>query len=143
MNQFIHYYQISTQWFSNTGLSLLVLVMRIFIAKIFFYSGLTKLSNWQGTIALFTENYKVPFLPPEFAAYLAATFELTCPILLVLGLATRFAALALLGMTAVIQYTYPGYIEHTYWAFLLTTILFYGAGKASLDHYFNKRFITN
>jgi putative oxidoreductase len=114
--------------------------MRVFIAKIFWFSGLTKLGNWQGTIALFTQDYKVPLLSPEFAAYLAASFELTCPILLLFGFATRFAALALLGMTAVIQYTYPGYIEHAYWALLLTTILFYGAGRLSLDHYLKNLF---
>jgi putative oxidoreductase len=140
MNALTQIYFKVTDKLETIGMPVLIFLMRYIIAKIFFLSGLTKISNWPGTIALFTQDYKVPLLSPEIAAYLAAAAELTCPILLILGLGTRFAALALLIMTAVIQYTYPGYIEHTFWALLLMTILFYGGGKLSLDHHIKAKY---
>lgn len=116
-----------------------LLVARLWMAKIFWYSGLTKISSWQATIYLFQYDYKVPLLPPELAAYLATTFELTCPILLFVGFATRFATLPMLAMTAVIEFTFLNLIDHFYWAMLLTFILINGAGKISLDYLIRKR----
>jgi putative oxidoreductase len=88
------------------------------------------------TIELFTEEYKVPRLPPEFAANLALSVELTTPVLLVLGLLTRAAALVLLGMTTVIEiFVYPqAWPTHIQWAAMLLVLLCRGAGKFSLDH---------
>ena len=79
---------------------------------------MTKLANWDTTIELFTEEYKVPVLPPEIAAYLATSIELSMPVLLVLGLLTRPAVLVLLGMTTVIQVlVYPqAWPTHIQWA---------------------------
>lgn len=122
------------------ALPVLVLFMRFWMAKIFWYSGLTKISNWQSTVFLFKDEYKVPVIPPEIAAYFATTFELSCPILLILGFATRFATLPMLAMTAVIQFTYLDLIDHRYWAMLLALILFYGPGPLSLDHWISKKF---
>lgn len=122
------------------ALPLLVLFMRVWMAKIFWYSGLTKISNWQSTVFLFKEEYKVPFIPPEIAASFATSFELACPVLLVFGFATRLATLPLLAMTAVIQFTYIDLIDHRYWAMLLALILFYGPGSLSLDHLIFKKF---
>ena len=91
--------------------SLVALAARIFPAAVFWQSGQTKLEGWHlsdNAIYLFREEYKLPLIDPVIAAHLAAFAEHFFPILLVLGLATRFAALALLGMTLVIEiFVYP------------------------------------
>ena len=119
----------------RTPSSVLTLLMRCGIAAVFFKSGLTKIASWQATVQLFDMEYQVPLLPPELAAYLAATAELTCPVLIVLGLATRLGALMLLGMTAVIQvFVYPeNWSEHLLWASILIYLATRGAGAISLD----------
>jgi putative oxidoreductase len=76
----------------------------------------------------------VPIIPAEFAAILATATELSAPILLVLGFLTRLAAIPMLCMTAVIQFTYLDLIDHLYWAILLATIILYGPGRYSLDY---------
>lgn len=115
--------------------SLLVLLIRIWMAKIFWYSGLTKISSFNSTIYLFKYEYKVPFISPEIAAYMATTIELSVPSFLVIGLFSRLACLPLIVMTLVIQFTYLQLVEHLYWLFLLCTVLFYGPGRFSLDHW--------
>jgi hypothetical protein len=92
-----------------------------------------KISDWSNTIYLFTNEHPVPGLPPQIAAIFGTTFELSCPILLTLGLATRLATLPLLVMTAVINFTYDNATEHYYWAMLLGILLVNGAGRLSLD----------
>ena len=120
----------------------LALVDRIAIAAIFWLSGRTKvegiLTVTDGAYALFREEYKVPLLPPEIAAHLAAYAEHLFPILLVLGLCTRLSALALLGMTAVIQiFVYPdAWPTHLSWAGLLLYLVGRGGGPLSLDRVF-------
>ena len=116
-------------------LGLLQFLFRLSIAAVFWNSGLTKLASWQTTIVLFRDEYRVPLLPPELAATLAASVELTCPVLLVLGLATRLATLPMLGMTFVIEtFVYPeDWIEHLGWASFLLFILSRGPGPLSLD----------
>ena len=103
---------------------------------------MTKLANWNTAIELFTEEYKVPVIPPEIAAYMAVSIELTAPVLLVLGLATRPTALVLLGMTTVIEvFVYPqAWPTHIQWAAMLLVLLCRGAGTASLDHWVRGRF---
>ncbi|MFZ4763294.1 MAG: DoxX family protein [Alphaproteobacteria bacterium] len=110
-----------------------VLGMRLWIADVFWKSGTSKLSDWEGTIALFTDEYKVPLLPPDIAAYLGTATELTAPVLLVLGLGARLGAASLLFMTATIEFTYMHFDVHIVWALMLSLILLQGAGKASLD----------
>ena len=132
------YYTKITEILMYFGMSALVLIMRLWMAKIFWYSGLTKISSWSSTIALFKYEYQVPVISPEIAAYFATAFELTCPILLVLGLGTRFATLPMLAMVAVIQFTYLDLINHFYWALMLGTILLYGPGVLSLDHFIKR-----
>lgn len=83
MSALTQIYLKTTNKLEAIGMPVLIFFMRYVIAKIFFLSGLTKISNWPGTIALFTQDYKVPLLSPEIAAFLAASAELTCPILLV------------------------------------------------------------
>ncbi len=121
------------------GWPLLLVVIRFKMAHIFWKSGRIKFTHWDSTMSLFRFEYKVPYLPPDLAAYLAMTFELVCPVLLIFGLMTRLAAIPLLIMTAVIQFTYLQHSDHTYWAILLGTLLLKGAGPLSLDGYFCKR----
>jgi putative oxidoreductase len=120
-----------------------VLGLRLWIADIFFTSGQTKLLDWQGTIALFADEYKVPVLPPEIAATLGTGTELIAPILLVLGLGGRFAAGAMLGMTAIIEFTYMHFDVHVIWALVLALIIFQGSGKASLDYLISKKYTAS
>jgi putative oxidoreductase len=123
--------------------AILQLMFRIGIGGVFWSSGLTKIASWQTTIVLFRDEYKVPLLPPELAATLAATVELSCPVLLVLGLGARLATLPMLGMTFVIGvFVYPeDWIEHLTWAALLLAILTRGPGPLSLDHLVARRFL--
>ncbi len=119
--------------------SLIALLARVVIGLVFFQSGMTKIDGFaikDATFYLFAEEYKVPLIPPVLAAYMATTAELTMPWLLWLGFGARFAALALLGMTAVIQtFVYPeAYITHGLWAIALLMIIKYGAGALSVDH---------
>ena len=116
--------------------ALLALPLRVGAATVFWNSAMTKLANWDTTIELFTDEYKVPLLPPEFAANLALSIELTTPVLLLLGLLTRAAALVLLCMTTVIEiFVYPqAWPTHIQWAAMLLVLLCRGAGKLSLDH---------
>src|SRR5882757_8585167 len=121
---------------------LLALPLRAAVAVVFWNSAMAKLANWDTTIALFADEYQVPLLPPELAAYMAATIELTAPILLVLGLLTRAAALVLLGMTTVIEvFVYPqAWPTHIQWAAMLLVLLCRGPGKLSIDHLLWRRF---
>ena len=117
-------------------LSVHQLLFRFAIAGVFFRAGLTKIASWEPTVALFREEYKVPVLAPELTATMAATFELGCSTLLLIGLATRVAALPLLGMIATIQlFVYPqAWPEHLVWSSILLFLLTRGAGTISLDH---------
>ena len=116
-------------------LPLIQVLFRLAIAAVFLKAGLTKVASWELTVQLFADEYKVPVLPPDLAAAMAAAFEIGCSILLVLGLATRLATLPLLGMIAVIQtFVYPGaYAEHLTWASILLFVLTRGAGPWSVD----------
>ena len=124
------------RWLDSVPYSVLAIPLRFAVATVFWNSAMTKLANWETAISLFTEEYKVPLLPPELAAYMAATIELTTPVLLVLGLATRPAALVLLGMTTVIEvFVYPlAWPTHIQWAAMQLVLITRGAGKLSLDH---------
>ena len=121
-------------------MSILQFLFRFTIANVFWNAGVVKVTSWQPTVALFANEYKVPMLPPEVAAALAATVELTCPVLLVIGLATRLATLPMLGMTFVIEtFVYPDlWLIHLTWATTLIFILTKGPGPISLDHLIGK-----
>lgn len=118
---------------------LLALATRLGIAAIFFYSGRTKVTGFltltDSTYELFRTEYKLPLLPPEIAAHLATYAEHLFPLLLVLGLFTRYSALALVGMTLVIQvFVYPdAWPTHLSWAALLLYLVGRGAGRLSAD----------
>ena len=120
--------------------SLLALVNRVGIAAIFWMSARTKVEGWfsvsDSAYTLFREEYRLPLLPPELAAQMATMAEHVFPILLVLGLFTRLSALALLGMTLVIQiFVYPdAWPTHLSWAGLMLYLAGRGGGRLSLDH---------
>jgi len=122
-------------WLDGTPYTLLAIPLRIAVATVFWNSGMTKLPNWDMTVALFTDEYQVPLLPPEVTAYMTAIIELTTPIMLLLGFLTRPAAAILLGMTAVIEiFVYPtAWPTHLQWAAMLLVLLARGPGKLSLD----------
>jgi putative oxidoreductase len=117
-------------------LSIILLAGRVGVGATFFKAGLLKYNSWEFTVRLFAEEYRVPLLPPEVAARMAMVQELTIPILLFLGLATRVATIPLLGMIAVIQtFVYPNaYNEHLVWGAILVLVLTRGPGAFSLDH---------
>ena len=140
MSKLINIYLKGISCLEKYCMPIFMLFIRFWMAQIFWYSGLVKISDWQATIYLFQYEYKVPVIPPEIAAYLATAFELCCPILLIFGFAARFATLPMLSMTAVIQFTYLDLIDHRYWAMLLAIILLYGPGTLSLDHLIKKKF---
>ena len=116
--------------------TLLGLMMRVAVGMIFLKSGLTKIASWDITVSLFQDEYMVPLLPPELAAHLATAAELGCSALIFAGLATRLAAIPLLGMTLVIQtFVYPqSWIEHLTWASMLLFLVSRGPGMLSVDH---------
>lgn len=131
------------QWLDRVPYSLLAIPLRIAVATVFWNSAMTKLANWDTAIELFREEYKLPLLPPELTAYMAASIELTAPVLLVLGLATRPVALVLFGMTMVIEiFVYPqAWPTHIQWAAMLLVLLCRGAGGWSFDHLLRKRWM--
>jgi putative oxidoreductase len=125
--------------------SILGLVIRVGIADVFWRSGQTKVSGWhvtETTIQLFRDEYKVPLLPPEIAANLAAVQEHLFSVLLVIGLASRLSALGLLGVTAVIQtFVYPlNWPDHLLWSGCLLYVIARGPGEFSLDALVRRHF---
>jgi putative oxidoreductase len=119
--------------------SVIALISRFAVADVFWRSGQTKVNGFsirEETFYLFREEYKVPLLPPDVAAYLSTIGEHVFPILLFFGLASRLSALGLFGMTMVIQFfVVPGgWPEHILWLSLLTLIIARGPGAVSLDH---------
>lgn len=120
-------------------ISFISLVARIGIAGTFWRSGQTKVADWtitDSTYYLFREEYNLPLIPYDIAAHIAVFAEHFFPILLILGLASRLSALALLGMTVVIEiFVYPlSWPDHATWAAALLVIIARGAGPLSLDH---------
>ena len=131
------------RWLEAIPYSLLAIPLRLAVATVFWNSAMTKLASWETAVALFTDEYRVPVLPPEVAAYMAVSIELSAPVLLVLGLATRPAAAVLLGMTTIIQlFVYPqARPTHIQWAAMLLVLLARGAGKISLDEVIRRRLL--
>jgi putative oxidoreductase len=117
---------------------LLDLGIRLYVANIFFSAGLTKIASWDTTLALFENEYAVPLLSPQWAALLGTAGELVLPVLLVLGLGGRIAALGLFIVNAVAVVAYPdigdvGLADHQVWGLLLLVTLLHGPGALSLD----------
>lgn len=114
------------------------LLLRLYVANVFWKAGQVKVQDWSSTLDLFTEEYKVPLLPPEIAAYMGAGVELFFPVLLALGLAGRFAAFVLFVFNIIAVISYPtlnaaGLADHQLWSLLLALLVLRGPGKLSLD----------
>jgi len=117
------------------------LAIRWWMAIIFWKSGVLKSQDWDTTLMLFEDEHPVPGLSPEIAAYLGTTNEIIMPILLIIGLGTRFAAIVMLFMTLVIQFTYMDSSEHGVWALLLVAIILRGAGRFSWDFFLRYKYL--
>jgi putative oxidoreductase len=121
----------------------IAIAARIGMGTTFLRAGLLKLDGWSNgnTLALFTDEYKLPLLSPKLAAIMAMSAELTLPFLLFAGLATRFSALGMLVMTLVIEiFVYPNAFDtHCVWAAALLYLIKYGAGTLSLDRFIQRR----
>jgi len=116
-----------------------LLAARCYVAWAFFSSGLTKLRDWDSTLLLFEYEYQVPVLPFELAAYLGTAGEIILPILLIIGLASRFSALGLfvVNIVAVISLediAAVAYAEHVLWGVLLAFVVVFNGGKLALDN---------
>jgi len=124
--------------------------IRLYVAEVFFRSGLLKIGNWDGTLYLFSNEYHVPLLPPEVAAWFGTFGELAFPPLLALGLASRFAALSLtfVNIMAVVSYWHvlganeAARMQHVFWGVLLLVTLCHGPGMLSLDHWIRRRWLA-
>jgi len=124
---------------------LAALATRIYLAHVFLLSGLTKIRDWETTVALFTDEYKVPLLSPALAAFMGTAGELVLPVLLVLGLGGRFAALGLFVVNAVavvsLSEIAPAALQqHIFWGTLLAALAIYGPGAWSLERLLWPRF---
>lgn len=123
----------------------IALISRLSIGAVFWQSGQTKVEGWHVTdnaVYLFQTEYKLPLIDPWIAAHLAAFSEHFFPVLLVLGFASRLAALALLGMTLVIEiFVYPdAWPTHGTWAVCFLVIIAGGPGRISIDHFIARHF---
>jgi putative oxidoreductase len=130
-----------TEMLDRVPYSVLAVPLRLAVATVFWNSAMTKLDDWNAALSLFSDEYKLPLLPPQIAAYIAVSIELSTPVLLLLGLATRLVALVLLGMTLVIEvFVYPlAWPTHIQWAAMLLVLLCRGAGTISLDRLLLRR----
>jgi len=123
------------------------LMVRLYLLKIFFQSGLTKIQSWQSTLDLFAYEYSVPLLPPEIAAYMATAGELILPVLLLFGLMTRPAAIGLFILNAVAAYAYSltdfynivGMMDHILWGAMILVYVLYGPSPLSIDNWLSKK----
>ncbi len=130
----------AVEWFRPPAL----LAARVYVASVFFRSGLTKLRDWDTTQALFNDEYHVPLLNPSVAAFMGTGAELALPVLLVAGLFGRFAAagLSVLNVVAVLSLTdipEAALMGHVFWGSLLAALLLWGPGCLSVDHFLMPR----
>ena len=119
-----------------------LLALRLYVSSVFFRSGIVKISDWGATLALFHDEYKVPLLPPDLAAFVGAFGELTFPVLITLGLMGRFGAAGLFVVNAMAVISYPQLWQfdcpaaiqmHIVWGAILLLLAVFGPGRLSLD----------
>ncbi len=134
----LRYDALLAQW----GGTLLLLSLRVYLGLVFFKAGLTKIADWESTLALFEHEYQVPLLAPELAAVSGTTGELLLPLLLWFGLLSRPAALGLFIVNAMAVISYPLLLtldcpaalnDHRYWGILLLVLLVFGPGRLAVD----------
>ena len=122
-----------------------VLAVRVYVAWVFFKSGLVKIQSWDSTVMLFEYEYSVPLLSAYWAALLGTIAELTFPVLLVLGLGGRVTTMGLFIFNAIAMSSYPdispaGTQQHLLWGFMILTLFFYSMDKLSVDYWIRRRF---
>jgi len=145
MNKLIELYQSAVEKMHTFFTPLLLLFTRLWVASIFLKSGYLKITTWDSTLYLFEEEYQVPFVPWEMAAYLGTAAELILPVFIILGLLTRPMAVALfmVNVTAVVSYPVlwdGGFFDHQLWGAMILMNIVWGAGTLSVDHILKKRF---
>jgi len=123
------------------------ITVRLYLLKVFFMSGLTKLQSWQSTLDLFAYEYSVPLLPPNIAAFLGTASELIFPVLILVGLFSRPAAIGLFFLNAMATYVYSqtdyfnftGLADHLLWGAMILIYVIAGPGRLSIDNFLEKR----
>jgi putative oxidoreductase len=125
-----------------------LLLSRVYVGNVFFKSGLTKIDDWSTTVALFADEYKVPFLSPEVAAVAGTAGELVLPVLLVLGIGGRFAALGLSVVNIVAVLSLPDIApaalqKHVFWGWILATLAIVGIGRWAVDHWIKRAIVRS
>ncbi len=123
---------------------LLLLFCRLWVAYVFFNSGLTKIATWDSTLFLFEYEYQVPLLPWQLAAYLGTAAELVLPTFVALGLLTRPMSAILFVFNIIAVVSYPllwerGFHDHQLWGLMMLVVIVWGAGPFSIDHLLKKR----
>lgn len=123
------------------------LALRLWVANVFFKSGMLKFGNWDSTMYLFENEYHVPLLSPNLAALMGTGAELVLPVLLVLGLGGRFAAFALFVFNIVAVMSYPdleaaGIRDHQIWGVMLLVLMLQGPGKLSVDYFIRRKLLA-
>lgn len=121
------------------------LAIRLWVANVFFKSGLTKIQTWDSTLYLFNYEYAVPLLPPDIAAVIGTSIELGMSTLLAFGLLGRFSAIVLFLFNIMAVISYPdlnaaGLVQHQMWGIMLLVAVLQGPGKLSLDYLIVRKF---
>lgn len=145
MNNLLALYNNTIQKMHCFFVPILLLFTRLWVASVFLKSGYLKITTWDSTLYLFEEEYQVPFLPWEMAAYLGTAAELILPVFLILGLLTRPMAVILFIFNIIAVVSYPvlwdnGFYDHQLWGLMILINIVWGAGYLSLDHPLKKRF---
>lgn len=145
MNRLIEFYQSIVDKMHDYFTPILLLATRLWVACIFLRSGYLKVTTWDSTLYLFEEEYQVPLIPWELAAYLGTAAELIFPVFIILGLLTRPMAIALfmVNVTAVVSYPVlwdGGFYDHQLWGLMILINVVWGAGAIAADHWLKKRF---
>lgn len=143
MDTLINYYQQTIKALQQYIEPLVLLAARLWVANIFWKAGYLKFTTWDSTLYLFEEEYQVPIIPWELAAYLGTAAELILPVFLVLGLLTRPMAAILFVFNIMAVVSYPtiwdnGFYDHRFWGALILMNVLWGAGKVSVDQLFKK-----
>ena len=139
MQKIINLYNIIFTNLHKYSQDLFLLFARLYVADAFLRSGISKFQNWDTTLYLFENEYQVPFIPWEFAAYLATIGEIVLPVLFIFGIFNRLVALKLsaINIIAVVSYSIlwqQGFYDHKLWGVLMLVSIIYGAGRFSIDN---------
>ncbi|MFA0087097.1 DoxX family protein [Vibrio sp. 10N.261.51.F12] len=138
LSNFMNAYDSAVNNIQKGFVPLLLLICRLWVAWVFFNSGLTKIASWDSTLYLFEYEYQVPVIPWQLAAYMGTVAELVLPVFLALGLLCRpmAAILFVFNITAVVSYPVlweKGFYDHQLWGLMILIVVVWGAGPLSID----------